>query len=54
MCQPRGAGNQNEKATRGKHMKFSRAVVACTATAVAAVTASAAIPALAANGSAAL
>jgi hypothetical protein len=32
-------------------MKFSRAVVACTATAVAAVTASAAIPALAANGS---
>lgn len=31
-------------------MKFSRAVVACTATAVVAVTASAAIPALAANG----
>ena len=34
-------------------MKFSRAVVACTATAVVAVTASAAIPALAANGPAA-
>jgi hypothetical protein len=50
MCQPRSTGNQEEKAHEGNAMKFSKAVVACTATAAVAVTASATIPALAANG----